>query len=45
MHRSEITIVGLGSEKEHIGLSLIVDDTDYHSTVPILLGIKYWKFK
>lgn len=27
----------LGSEKEHTGLFLIVVDTDYHSTVPILI--------
>lgn len=34
---------GIGSEKEHIGLFLIVDDTDYHSTVPILLGTNILK--
>lgn len=34
---------GLGNEKEYIGLFLIVDDTDYHSTVPILLGTNILK--
>lgn len=34
---------GLGNEKEYTGLFLIVDDTDYHSTVPILLGTNILK--
>lgn len=35
---------GLGNNKEHTGLFLIVDDTDYHSTVPLLLGTNILKF-
>lgn len=39
----ELKSDGLGTEKEHLALFLIVDDTDYHSTVPISLGTNILK--